>query len=45
MIMQICHTIVQYKLEITIHESINDKMEVITCSELGSTLHASVLLI
>jgi len=45
MIMQICHTIVQYKLEITTHESINDKMEVITCSELRSTLHASVLLV
>ena len=45
MIMQICHTILQYKLEITICESIHDKMEVITCYELGTTLHASVLLV
>ena len=43
--MQICHTILQYKLEITICVSIHDKIEVITCSELGTTLHASVFLV
>jgi len=45
MIMQIRHTTVQYKLEITVYESIHDKTEIITCSELGTTLHTSVLLV
>jgi hypothetical protein len=45
MITQICHTTVQYKIEITTCESIHDKMEIITCSELGTALHASVLLV
>jgi len=36
---------VQYKLDITICESIHDKTKIITCSELGTTLHTSVLLV